>query len=81
MRRALHGGTRRVTREDENGPAGEQSGVLRLKAEEAQVMADNLRDPQARQHMLSAARCYQRLAIMAARGPLLVEHPKAANAS
>lgn len=51
----------------------------RLKAEEARAIARNLRDAQAREHMLSAVRCYERLASLAERGPLLAETPKAAN--
>ena len=53
--------------------------TLRL-AGEARAIADNLCDAKAREHMLAAARCYERLAVMAERGPLLAETPKAANA-
>ena len=35
---------------------------LRLRAEEARIVAENMRDPQARTYMLSAAQSYERLA-------------------
>jgi hypothetical protein len=35
---------------------------LRLRAEEARIVAENMRDPRARTYMLSAARSYERLA-------------------
>ena len=41
----------------------------RAKAEEARAVMDNLQSEQAKQHMLSVAECYDRLAEMAQRLP------------
>jgi hypothetical protein len=42
----------------------------RERAEEARAVAESLSNPHARQHMLACAESYERLAVLAALGPL-----------
>ena len=53
----------------------------RTKADEARAVADHLRDPNARAHMRSAARSYDRLAELAEKHPLadVIKRIKPAN--
>lgn len=62
----------RVVESRENNPE-----YWRLRAEERRAVAENLRDPTAKMHMLAAAEGFERLAKMAERETLTA--PKPAN--
>lgn len=52
----------------------------RMKAQQARIIAESLKDPHARVHMLAAAESYDRLAELAERQPPHLHiTPKAAN--
>jgi hypothetical protein len=61
------------------GRLANDTAYWQVRAEEARVVAENMKDPESRTFMLSAARSYAHLAQLAEERELLKDVPVAAN--